>query len=200
MHDREQSDGASRGRRRSAGRRLQRLELAALGAVDDFPSARTQPFADGVGRFEVLVSAEPHALDEQLVGLALVYRFLAFTAAPPARPRWGLPPRCSEHAPQRAPPGARRGPRAPPGARGRSAGGGRLGGPPAPPPPLITTFASSSFTFSEASTTRSTMCARFEPSPMVTLRSLTSALPPTSEASKDFGRPRTRAGFFFTFL
>jgi hypothetical protein len=49
-----------------AGRRLQRLELAPLSAVDNLPSACAQPLADGVGGFEVLVSPELEALGEQL--------------------------------------------------------------------------------------------------------------------------------------
>ena len=63
-----------------------------------------------------------------------------------------------------------------------------------PRPPLMTTFASSSFTFSEASTTRSTTCARLDASATESASSLTSAVPPDSEASNDLGRTSTIAG------
>src|SRR5260221_10640504 len=92
---------------------------------------------------------------------------------------------------------ARLAPTAPPSAPARSSSSGKLSGPPMPRPPLTTTFASSSFTFSDASTTWSTMRARFEPSPIVTARSFTSAVPPDSLASKDLGRTSTIAGLAF---
>ena len=63
-----------------------------------------------------------------------------------------------------------------------------------PRPPLMITLASSSFTFSEASATRSRILARFDPSPMVTASSLMSAVPPDSDASNDFGLTSTIAG------
>jgi hypothetical protein len=66
MHDGEQRHGARRGSR-LARWRLQRLELAPGGAVNDIPPARAQPPPDGVGRFEILVSPELDALSEQLL-------------------------------------------------------------------------------------------------------------------------------------
>ena len=69
-----------------------------------------------------------------------------------------------------------------------------------PRPPLITTRASSSFTFSDASATRSVMWARLEPSATVIGRSLISAVPPFSETSNDFGRTSTIAGLPFAFI
>ncbi len=73
VHDREQRDRPrSRGRRRD-GRRLQRLELASVGAVHDVPPTRVQPVAESVGRFEVLVHAEPYTLAQQAFGLSPIH-------------------------------------------------------------------------------------------------------------------------------
>jgi hypothetical protein len=69
MHDGEQADGARNRTRFVAGCRLDRLQLAAAGAVQDVPAALTQPLADRVGGGEV---AETPALD------ALVEQSLSF--------------------------------------------------------------------------------------------------------------------------
>jgi len=53
MHDGEQRHRPRYGLRRHAGRGFDRLQLAPRGAVDDIPSAGTEPIADGVGGFEV---------------------------------------------------------------------------------------------------------------------------------------------------
>ncbi len=77
---------------------------------------------------------------------------------------------------------------------------GKFCGPPMPRPPLMTTRASSSLTFSEASATRSVMCARFEPSPTDKSSCWISPAPGFSDASNDFGLTSTIAGFALAFI
>ncbi len=82
MYDREQSDSARRWSGGSAGRRLQRLELAPIRAVDDVPPAFAQAVANGVGSDEVLVAPELDPLGQQPLSFFFVrYFFLALTAA-----------------------------------------------------------------------------------------------------------------------
>jgi hypothetical protein len=72
VHDREEGDGARhRGRRLAAGR-LQGLELASFGAVDDIPSAGAQLFTEGVGGDEVALPPEQDALREESLGAVSV--------------------------------------------------------------------------------------------------------------------------------
>ena len=68
MDDREQGDVARRSFRLRAGRSLDRLQLAAVGAVDDIPSARAQLVANRIRGLEITVSPALDALVEKLLG------------------------------------------------------------------------------------------------------------------------------------
>jgi hypothetical protein len=66
--DSQQRHGArDRGLDRVRGR-LQRLQLAARSAVENFPSTRTQVLANGVGRLEVAVAPARGSLSQELLG------------------------------------------------------------------------------------------------------------------------------------
>jgi hypothetical protein len=64
-------------------RRLQRLELAPRGAVEDVPPSGAQLFADRIGRFEVALAPAFNACSEEPFSFGAVrcYPFLALTAA-----------------------------------------------------------------------------------------------------------------------
>ena len=68
MDDREQGDVARRSFRVSAGRGLDRLQIAAVGAVQDIPSARAQLLANRIRGLEITVSPALDALVEKLLG------------------------------------------------------------------------------------------------------------------------------------
>jgi hypothetical protein len=62
VNDGEQSDRAWGGSRSEARRRLQRLELTPVVAVQDVPSTLAQALADGVSFREALLSPEASSL------------------------------------------------------------------------------------------------------------------------------------------
>jgi hypothetical protein len=72
VDDREQRHRARDRRRLLAGGRLERLQLAAVAAVDDFPSARAELLAESVGCTEVALPPALDALGEQPLGLVSV--------------------------------------------------------------------------------------------------------------------------------
>ena len=76
-------DGARRHGLACRRRRLQSLELAACGAVEDIPAAGAQPFAYLVGGLEVASQPALYTLGQKPVRLGTVrrYPFLALTAA-----------------------------------------------------------------------------------------------------------------------
>jgi hypothetical protein len=53
------------------GRRMQRVQLTAGGAVEHIPTARPQALTDVVGRLEVALAPALDALGQQLLGVVL---------------------------------------------------------------------------------------------------------------------------------
>jgi hypothetical protein len=72
VNDREQRDRALDRRRLVAARRLQSLELASFGAVDDVPPTGPQLFTEGVGGGKVALPPAQNALGEQSLGVVAV--------------------------------------------------------------------------------------------------------------------------------
>jgi hypothetical protein len=72
VNDREQGDLAWDRFRLVARLRLQRLQLASRGAVDDVPSTGAQLVANCVGLFEIALPAALDALVEKTLGCVLV--------------------------------------------------------------------------------------------------------------------------------
>jgi hypothetical protein len=64
VHDRQQGDGAGDWSWGGARRRLQRLELAPVGAVHDFPPTFAQSLANRIGFCEVLGSSAGYSFSE----------------------------------------------------------------------------------------------------------------------------------------
>jgi hypothetical protein len=60
-------DRAWRHRLVGRSRRLQRLELAPCGAVEDVPATGAQLFADRIGRFEVAIAPAFDAVGQELL-------------------------------------------------------------------------------------------------------------------------------------
>jgi hypothetical protein len=69
MRDGYERDGSRRYRLVCGHRRLQRLELAPLCAVEDVPPSGAQPLADRVGGLKVLLAPTLNAFGQKLFGL-----------------------------------------------------------------------------------------------------------------------------------
>jgi hypothetical protein len=65
MHDREQGDGSGHGRGLRLRGSLERLQLAALGAVENLPATVAKSVADGIGGREAALAPERDALGKQ---------------------------------------------------------------------------------------------------------------------------------------
>jgi hypothetical protein len=72
VDDGQQRDRAGRRLGASLGRSFERLQLAAVGAVEDLPPARAQLFADCVRGREVLIAPKPDSFGDQVVGFGAV--------------------------------------------------------------------------------------------------------------------------------
>jgi len=69
VHDGYQRDSSRRHRLVRRRRRLQRLELAPRGAVQDVPPTGAQLFTDRIARFEVAIAPALDAFSQKLFGL-----------------------------------------------------------------------------------------------------------------------------------
>jgi hypothetical protein len=72
VDDCQERDGACHRRRAYAQWSFQRLQLAAFGAVEHLPAARTQALADCVGGREIAIVPERDAFGEQALRLFAV--------------------------------------------------------------------------------------------------------------------------------